>query len=47
MIAIMTEQESTLSNLLMGTFAQQMLTQSKVPVLTVRPKQVLADTAQY
>lgn len=47
MIAIMTEQESTFSNLLMGTFAQQMLTQSTIPVLTVRPKQVLADTAQY
>jgi nucleotide-binding universal stress UspA family protein len=47
MIAIMTEQESTLSNLLMGTFAQQMLTLSTIPVLTVRPKQVLADTAQY
>ena len=47
MIAIMTEQESSFSNLLMGTFAQQMLTQSKIPVLTVRPKQVLADTAQY
>jgi nucleotide-binding universal stress UspA family protein len=43
MIAIMTEQESTFSNLLMGTFAQQMITQSKIPVLTVRPRQVLAD----
>ena len=47
LITIMTEQESTLSNLLMGTFAQQMLTLSTIPVLTVRPKQVLADTAQY
>lgn len=47
MIAIMTEQESSFSSLLMGTFAQQMLMQSKIPVLTVRPKQVLADTAQY
>ena len=47
MIAIMTEQESTFSNLLMGSFAQQMITQSRIPVLTVRPKRVLADTAQY
>ena len=47
MIAIMTEQENTLSKLLMGTFAQQMLNQSTIPVLTVRPKKVLADTAQY
>ena len=46
MIAIMTEQESSFS-FIMGTFAQQMLTQSKIPVLTVRPKRVLADTAQY
>ncbi|MBP3763958.1 MAG: universal stress protein [Bacteroidales bacterium] len=47
LIAIMTEQESSLSNLLMGTFAQQMLTQSKIPVLTVRPRRVLADTVNY
>lgn len=47
MIAIMTEQESTFSTLIMGTFAQQMLTLSKIPVLTVRPRKVLADTAQY
>lgn len=47
LITIMTEQESSFSNLLMGTFAQQMLMQSNIPVLTVRPKQVLADTAQY
>jgi nucleotide-binding universal stress UspA family protein len=47
MIAIMTEQESSLSSLIMGNFAQQMLTLSKIPVLTVRPKKVLADTAQY
>ena len=47
MIAIMTEQESSLSNLIMGSFAQQMLTLSKIPVLTVRPKRVLADTANY
>ncbi len=47
MITIMTEQESSLSSLIMGNFAQQMLTNSKIPVLTVRPKKVLADTAQY
>ena len=47
LIAIMTEQESSLTNLIMGSFAQQMLTQSKIPVLTVRPRKVLADTAQY
>ena len=47
MIAIMTEQESSLSSLIMGTFAQQMLSQSTIPVLTVRPRKVLADTATY
>ena len=47
MIAIMTEQESSLSSLIMGTFAQQMLSQSTIPVLTVRPRKVLADTANY
>ena len=47
MIAIMTEQESSLSNLIMGTYAQQMLTNSKIPVLTVRPRRVLADTVTY
>jgi len=47
LIAIMTEQERALTSLIMGTYAQQMITQSQIPVLTVRPRQVLADTAQY
>ena len=47
MIAIMTEQESSLSNLIMGNYAQQMLTNSKIPVLTVRPRRVLTDTVSY
>jgi nucleotide-binding universal stress UspA family protein len=47
MIAIMTEQENSLSSLIMGSFAQQMLSQSTIPVLTVRPRKVLADTANY
>lgn len=45
MISIMTEQESRLTSLLMGTYAQQMINESTVPVLTVRPTNVLADTA--
>ena len=44
LIAIMTEQESSLQNLIMGTFAQQMITASRIPVLTVRPKQVLTSS---
>ncbi len=38
MIVIMTEQESKFANLLLGSFAQQMLHQSTIPVLTVRPE---------
>lgn len=45
LITIMTEQESRLTSLLMGTYAQQMINESTIPVLTVRPTNVLADTA--
>jgi nucleotide-binding universal stress UspA family protein len=38
LIAIMTEQETTLSNLLLGSFAQQMINHSHLPVLTLRAK---------
>ena len=31
----------------LGTYAQQMITQSKIPVLTVRPKEVMAKTVNY
>ena len=47
MIAIMTEQEKNLSSLLLGNYAQQMINQSTIPVLTVRPTRVVADTANY
>ncbi len=43
MIAIMTEQEKSLSSLFLGTYAQQMINESNIPVLTVRPRSVLAD----
>ena len=43
MIAIMTEQESSFSNLILGTFAQQMISNSTIPVLTVRPRRVLTN----
>lgn len=44
MIAIMTEQESNLSSLILGTYAQQMINQSRIPVLSVRPKDVMANS---
>ncbi len=40
MIVIMTEQESTLTSFLLGTYAQQMLTLSTRPILTIRPEEV-------
>lgn len=45
LITIMTEQESNLTSLFLGTYAQQMINESKIPVLTVRPSTVLADRA--
>lgn len=38
LIAVMTEQETTLSNLLLGSYAQQMINHSHVPVLSLRSK---------
>ncbi|MBQ0161315.1 MAG: universal stress protein [Bacteroidales bacterium] len=40
MIVIMTEQESNLTSLLLGNYAQQMLTESSRPVCTLRAEQV-------
>lgn len=40
LIIIMTEQEHTLSNIIMGSYAQQMLKTSNIPVLTVRPEDI-------
>ncbi len=40
MIVIMTEQESSLSSMILGTYAEQMLTLSTRPILSVRPEQV-------
>ncbi|MCX6234811.1 MAG: universal stress protein [Bacteroidetes bacterium] len=40
MIVIMTEQETTTSNILLGEYAQQMVNYSPVPVLSVHPKEI-------
>ena len=37
LIVIMTEQEDELTGLLMGTFAQQVVNHSKIPVMSVKP----------
>lgn len=47
LIAIMTEQEKTFSSLLLGNYAQQMINQSTIPVLTVRPKTVITDAPNF
>ncbi len=38
LIAIMSEQEKTLTNFFMGSFAQQMVHSSPIPVLTIHPE---------
>jgi nucleotide-binding universal stress UspA family protein len=42
LIAIMTEQETTASNILLGPFAQQMVNYSPIPVLSIQPKEIIA-----
>ena len=40
LIAIMTEQETNASNILLGPFAQQMVNHSPVPVLSIQPHEI-------
>ncbi|HLN52284.1 MAG TPA: universal stress protein [Lentimicrobium sp.] len=40
LIAIMTEQETSANNILLGPFAQQMVNYSQIPVLSIQPKEV-------
>ena len=40
LIAIMTEQETSASNILLGPFAQQMVNYSHIPVLSIQPKEI-------
>jgi nucleotide-binding universal stress UspA family protein len=40
MVVIMTEQETTASNIILGTFAQQMINNSPLPVMTIRARSV-------
>ena len=40
MVVIMTEQETSLTSFLLGTYAQQMLTMSHRPILTIHPEEV-------
>jgi nucleotide-binding universal stress UspA family protein len=40
LISIMTEQETSATNLLLGPYAQQMVNHSPIPVLTIRSKSI-------
>lgn len=41
LIAIVTDQETSLSNLLLGQYAQHMVNNSPVPVLTINPAEII------
>lgn len=41
LIAIMTEQEKTAANIWLGSYAQQMVHHSPIPVLSIHPKEML------
>jgi nucleotide-binding universal stress UspA family protein len=41
MISIMTEQETTTANLFLGTYAQQMVYNSPVPIMTMRSRELI------
>lgn len=45
LIVIMTEQEIKTVNLWMGTYARQMINHSKIPVLSVKPKEFIKSGA--
>lgn len=43
LIIIMTEQEPSITGLLLGTYATKVVNQSKIPVMTVRPAEIDPD----
>ena len=46
LISIMTEQEKTAKNLLLGPYAQQMVNHSPFPVLTIHPKEMMVSMSR-
>ena len=46
LISIMTEQETSARNLLLGTYAQQMVNHSPIPVLCIHPQEMLVSLAR-
>ncbi|MBW6459743.1 MAG: universal stress protein [Bacteroidales bacterium] len=43
LISIMTEQETTAKNLILGPYAQQMVNHSPIPVLSIHPKDMMVS----
>jgi nucleotide-binding universal stress UspA family protein len=43
LVVIMTEQEPSITGLLLGTYATKVVNQSKIPVMTVRPAEIDPD----
>mgnify|MGYP000938509345 CR=1 FL=1 len=43
LIVIMTEQEPSITGLLLGTYATKVVNQSKIPVMTIRPAEIDPD----
>ena len=43
LVIIMTEQEPSITGLLLGTYATKVVNQSKIPVMTVRPAEIDPD----
>jgi nucleotide-binding universal stress UspA family protein len=46
LISVMTEQETTTRNLILGPYAQQMVNHSPIPVLCIHPKEMLVSLAR-
>jgi nucleotide-binding universal stress UspA family protein len=46
LISIMTEQETTARNLLLGPYAQQMVNHCPIPVLSIHPQEMLVSLAR-
>ena len=46
LISVMTEQEKTARNILLGPYAQQMVNHSPIPVLCIHPKEMLVSLAR-
>ena len=47
MIAVMTKQETAVANILLGSYTHQILMNSKIPVLTMKPLEINTLDQEY